>query len=203
MSVNPHSIVARSGAQGGSITGISDRGVFDPTEFSPKTTPTSTDKVVIQDVADGDAPKTVTLANMAAFYGAIAQMVADLNSSLFVTCTEFDAGSTSSVDTKLSDSLDVKGQLLAVIGIVTELFNGTADSTVKISKAAAGATEMSSSILMDKDSTQLVGSVVGAAPVSGANSISASGGDVYAYVAADDSRSTGKIYFMLIWKKTA
>ena len=63
--VNPHSIVARSGAQGGSITGISDGGVFDPTEFSAKTDPVVADKVVIQDTEASDAPKVATITNLA------------------------------------------------------------------------------------------------------------------------------------------
>ena len=63
--VNPHSIVARAGAQGGSITGISDGGVFDPTEFDAKTDPVVADKVVIQDTEASDAPKVATITNVA------------------------------------------------------------------------------------------------------------------------------------------
>ena len=63
--VNPHSIVARAGAQGGSITGISDGGVFDPTEFDAKTDPVVADKVVIQDTEASDAPKVTTITNLA------------------------------------------------------------------------------------------------------------------------------------------
>lgn len=168
-----------------------------------KTSPVSADATVINDSADTNKNKKVTLANMAAFYGAMAQMPDDLKRSIFLTYAEFDAGTDAAVDTKLTDALEAKGQLIAVIGIVNELFNGTGDSTVIISKAATGATAMASSIVMDKDSTQLVGSVVGAWPVAGANSICASGGDVYAYVATDVTRSTGKIGFVLIWMKTA
>ena len=168
-----------------------------------KTEPVAADATIINDSADTNKNKKVTLANMAAFYRAIAQMPVDLKSSLFVTYAEFDAGTTLAVDTKLTDSLEAKGQLIAVIGIVTELFDGTADSTVQISKAALGATPMASDIVMDKDSTQLVGSVVGAWPVSGADSIQAFEGDVYAYVSTDVSRSTGKIGFLLLWMKTA
>lgn len=69
--VNPHSIVARSGAQGGSITGISDGGVFDPTEFSAKTDPVVADKVVIQDTEASDAPKVATITNLAKPIGEI------------------------------------------------------------------------------------------------------------------------------------
>jgi hypothetical protein len=133
----------------------------------------------------------------------IAHIVADQKSSLFVTYAEFDAGTDAAVDTKLTDALEAKGQLIAAFGIVTELFNGTADTTVILSSAATGATAIASNIVMDNGSSQLVGSVVGAWPVAGANSIVASGGDVYAYVAVDATRSTGKIGFILLWMKTA
>jgi len=168
-----------------------------------KTEPIAADSVMVNDSEDGNKNKKVTMGNMAAFYRAIAQMPDDLKSSLFLTYAEFDAGTALAVDTKLSDALEAKGQLIAVLGIVTELFDGTADSEVIISKAALGATPMASSIVMDKDSTQAVGSVVGAWPVSGADSIQAASGDVYAYVSTDDTRSTGKIGFLLIWMKTA
>ena len=69
--VNPHSIVARAGAQGGSITGISDGGVFDPTEFDAKTDPVVADKVVIQDTEASDAPKVTTITNLAKPIGEI------------------------------------------------------------------------------------------------------------------------------------
>jgi hypothetical protein len=74
---------------------------------------------------------------------------------------------------------------------------------VIISKAALGATPMASAIVMDKDSVQVVGSVVGAWPVAGADSIQAAEGDVYAYVTTDATRSTGKLGFLLVWMKTA
>jgi len=69
--VNPHSIVARAGAQGGSIKGISDGGVFDPTEFDAKTDPVVADKVVIQDTEANDAPKVTTITNLAKPIGEI------------------------------------------------------------------------------------------------------------------------------------
>ena len=69
--VNPHSIVARAGAQGGSIKGISDGGVFDPTEFDAKTDPVVADKVVIQDTDANDAPKVTTITNLAKPIGEI------------------------------------------------------------------------------------------------------------------------------------
>jgi len=60
--VNPHSILAH--ARGG-VTGISDAGVFDPTEFDAKTDPVVADKVVIQDTEANDAPKVTTITNLA------------------------------------------------------------------------------------------------------------------------------------------
>lgn len=59
--VNPHSILAH--ARGG-VTGISDAGVFDPTEFDAKTDPVVADKVVIQDTEANDAPKVTTITNL-------------------------------------------------------------------------------------------------------------------------------------------
>jgi hypothetical protein len=196
ISVDPADIPAESIA----LTHIDPDLIYD---MDAKSSPVATDQTAIADSEDDNDLKKVTLANMAAFYGAIAQMVADLKSSLFLTFAEFDAGTTGAVDTKLSDALEAKGQLIGAIGIVTELWNGTADSTVKLSKAAAGATLIASTVDMDKDSTQALGSVVGFWPVTGANSIVASGGDAYAYVATDASRSTGKLCLILIWMKTA
>ena len=60
--VNPHSILAH--ARGG-VTGISDAGVFDPTELDAKTDPVVADKVVIQDTEASDAPKVTTITNLA------------------------------------------------------------------------------------------------------------------------------------------
>lgn len=60
--VNPHSILAH--ARGG-VTGISDAGVFDPTEFDAKTDPVVADKVVIQDTEANGAPKVTTITNLA------------------------------------------------------------------------------------------------------------------------------------------
>lgn len=171
-----------------------------------KVTPISADATIINDSADSNKAKSVTLANMASFYGAIAQLPADLKSSLFVTYAEFDAGTDAAVDTKLTDALEAKGQLIAAFGIVNELWNGTGDSTVVLSSAATGATPIASSIVMDKDSGQngnTVGAVMGAWPVAGANSIVAANGDVYAYTAGDGTRTTGKLGFVLLWMKTA
>ena len=59
---NPHSWLKKAAVYMGGVTGISAAGVFDSTEFSGKSTPLVTDKVVIQDVAISDLPKTCTLA---------------------------------------------------------------------------------------------------------------------------------------------
>lgn len=161
------------------------------------------DAILVNDSQAGNINKSATLTTLAALMGAMAQMPADLKSSLFVTYAEFDAGTDQAVDTKLTDALEAKGQLIAVFGIVTELWNGTADSTVQLSSDAVGATAIAADIVMDNGSSQVVGSVVGSWPVAGANSIVASGGDVYAYTAGDATRGTGKIGFVLLWMKTA
>lgn len=200
---NPHSVKRQAAVYMGGVTGISSAGVFDPTEFSAKTAPVAADKVVIQDTESGNAPKTATFANVAKLLNTVTNMVDDSKNSLFVTYGELDAGTTEAVDHKLTDALEAKGQLLFVLGVVNEVFDGTADSVIKISKAASGATPMASSITMDKGGAQVVGTVVGAWPVSGADSICASGGKVYAYVAGDYSRTTGKLGILLLWMKTA
>jgi hypothetical protein len=59
---NPHSWLKKAAVYMGGVTGVSAAGVFDSTEFDSKTTPLVTDKVVIQDVAVSNLPKTCTLA---------------------------------------------------------------------------------------------------------------------------------------------
>lgn len=202
--VNPHSWKKFNATAGATNTGISAGGVLDFTELNAITDPAVADTLALVDATDGVTRKCV-ISYVNTLFHAVAQMTNDLPNSLFLTYAEFDGGTTGAVDTKLNDALEAKGQLLAVFGIVTEVWNGTADSDVIISKAATGATPMASTITMDKDSvvSQGIGSVVGAWPVAGADSEVASAGDVYAYVASDVSRSTGKIGFILVWMKSA
>lgn len=136
----------------------------------------------------------------------IAHFVAGEKSSLFFEAAEVDFGAATAVDTKITDAAAAKGKLILAIAVVTEAFNGDADNVISISSASAGATKMSSDITVDKDADaegNWIGGVYGAAPVSGANAIVASGGDVYAYSAANTNRSAGKAYIFLVLQKTA
>jgi hypothetical protein len=174
--------------------------------LTAKTAPVTADAVPLVDSEASNVNKKVTLANLAALMNAVAQMVDDTKNSLFYEAVEVDFGVATAVDEKITDAAAAKGKLINVSAVVTEVFNGDADSTIVISKAATGATAMSSNIVIDKDATQngnWLGSAFGAVPVSGANAIVASAGDVYAYSAANTNRSTGKVYFVLTFVKTA
>lgn len=130
----------------------------------------------------------------------LAHQVAD-EKLLFFSTYEIDIGaSAGAVDTKIVDSLEAKGQLVGAIGILTEVFNGDADTTISISKTASAGTKMSSDVVVAKTGTA-IGNVIGFAPVSGANSIQSSAGDVYIYATASTSRTTGIARFILLWQK--
>ena len=61
---NPHSWIRKAATYMGGVTGISAAGIFDPTEFDPKTAPIAADLVVIDDSEATNAPKIVTFANV-------------------------------------------------------------------------------------------------------------------------------------------
>lgn len=172
-----------------------------------KTTPIAADAIIINDSADTNKNKKVTLANMAAFYGAIAQMPVDIASSLFFHAVEVDFGVATAVDTKITDAAAAKGKLLLAIGVVTEAFNGDADNTITISNnTLLGANPMCSNIVVDKDAAQngnWLASMLAGMPVAGADATVAASADIYAYSAANTNRSAGKMYFFLVLQKTA
>ena len=206
MAYNPHSYLKKAAIAVEGVTGISAAGVFDPTEFDAKTTPVGADLAIIQDTEDSDAPKGVTITNLSAVVTALAQRLADDAGSLFYIAKEVDFGVATAVDEKITDAAPAKGALVGVQGVVTEAFNGDADNTIVISLAAVGATAMCSSIVVDKDAATAgnwVSAAFGAMPVTGGNEVVASGGDVYAYRAANTNASTGKMYFVLTFMKTA
>jgi hypothetical protein len=65
---------------------------------------------------------------------------------------------------------------------------------------------MCSDIIVDKDATAAgnwLGAVFGVKPVAGADHTVASAADIYGYSAANTNRSTGKMYFVLVFQKTA
>jgi hypothetical protein len=170
---------------------------LDLEELTVKATPVLADSVALIDSEAANVSKVATLTSIQSVIGGAGGV-----GSIFVVYNEFDAGVTTAVDFKLTDSLQYAGQLVAAYAIVTELFNGTADSTVIVSKAATGATPMCSNMVMDNGSSQGLGSMMGGYPVTGANSIQAAAGDVYAYVAADGTRNSGKLGFLLIFERT-
>lgn len=137
----------------------------------------------------------------------IAHMVADQKSSLFFEALEVDFGVATAVDEKIADGASAKGKLILAIGVVTELFDGDADNTISISNnTLLGANKMCSDIIVDKDAAAAgnwLGSVFAGKPVVGADATVASAADVYAYSAANTNRSAGKMYFLLVFMKTA
>jgi hypothetical protein len=65
---------------------------------------------------------------------------------------------------------------------------------------------MCSDIVVDKDTETVgnwLGSVFAGAPVSGADATVTAGNDIYAYSAANTNRGNGKMYFVLVFQKTA
>ena len=137
----------------------------------------------------------------------IAHLVADEKSSLFFEAVEVDFGVATAVDTKITDAAAAKGKLILALGVVTEVFDGDANSTISISNnTLLGANKMCSDIVVDKDTGTVgdwLGSVFAGMPVAGADATVTAGNDVYAYSAANTNRGNGKMYFVLVFQKTA
>jgi hypothetical protein len=178
---------------------------------TPKTTPIAADSTLINDSADTNTNKKVTLANMAAFYGAMAQMPADLASSLFFFATEFDYhGSASAVDTKISNHsagtvLAAKGKLIAAFVAPSQVADGTSVNTISISKtASAGAKMCGDASLVIADCCDSLGNCFMLMPsATPADTIvDPASEDIYAYAAASAGRTTGKVFILLVFQKT-
>jgi len=137
----------------------------------------------------------------------IAHLVADEKSSLFFEAVEVDFGVATAVDTKITDAAAAKGKLILALGVVTEAFDGDNNSTISISNnTLLAANKMCSDIVVDKDSGTVgdwLGSVFAGMPVAGADATVTSGNDIYAYSAANNNRGNGKMYFLLVFQKTA
>jgi hypothetical protein len=137
----------------------------------------------------------------------IAHLVADEKSSLFFEAAEVDFGVATAVDTKITDAAAAKGKLLLAIGVVTEVFDGDANNTISISNnTLLAANKMCSDIVVDKDTGTVgdwLGGMFGGMPVTGADGTVTAGNDVYAYSAANTNRGNGKMYFLLVFQKTA
>lgn len=191
-------------------TGLTDNGssvlAVSINGMTAKDPPVLADAIAINDSENSNVLKKVTLTNLAELLSAIGSRLADDQGSLFYEAAEIDFGSADAVDTKITDAIVAKGKLVAVQAVVTEAFNGDADNTITISSAAGGATAMASTIVVDKDAGEngnYVGSSFGVLPNSDNSEIVASGGDVYAYRAANSNCSQGKLYFVLTFMKTA
>jgi len=198
--------------------------------LDPKTEPVAADSVAICDSENTNALKEATLTNLAkplagvmagvadttglsdtdgvlTVAAKIAHLVADEKSALFIETGEFDfSGAATAIDTKVIDALAAKGQLLCALISVSEATNGTESNVISISKAAAAATKMTDDLTITIADTVYLNHVNNCLvmwPVAGANSIVASGGDVYLYAAASAGRTAGKVKYVLVFMKTA
>lgn len=172
----------------------------------------TTKKDLVSDVVSAVAGVTATT-GLSATSGVltaaikIAHLVADEKSSLFIETGEFDfSGSASAVDTKKIDAMAAKGQLLCALVSMSQVANGTTSAVISISSAASAATKMTGDLtitLADTVYQNKVNNCMIMWPVTGANSIVASGGDVYFYAAASAGRSAGKLHYVLVFMKTA
>lgn len=202
----------------------------DIADMTGKTTPVAADSVMINDSENSDVLKGATLTNLAkpladvmagtaattglsdtsgvlTVAAKIAHFVADEKSSLFIETGEFDfSTSASAVDTKVIDAMAAKGQLLCALVSVSQVANGTTSAVISISSAASAGTKMTGDLtitLADTVYQNKVNNCMVMWPVTGANSIVASGGDVYFYAAASSGRTTGKLDYVLVFRKTA
>jgi hypothetical protein len=171
-----------------------------------------TKKVNIADLVDGmagvaDTTGLTDTAGVLTVAAKIAHLVADEKSALFIETGEFDFSSAATaIDTKVIDALPAKGQLLCALISVSQATNGTTSNVISISKAAAAATKMTGDLTITIADTVYLNHVNNCLvmwPVAGANSIVASGGDVYLYAAASAGRTAGKVKYVLVFMKTA
>jgi hypothetical protein len=170
--------------------------------------PVAANKVIVE---QSGVNKSVTLANMAAFYRAIAQMPVDIASSLFFFATAFDFSTSASlVATKISDHTDAtalaaKGKLIAAIIAVTQVANGTTTDVISIAKDGTPTVKLCGDLTITiADVTNKVGCAFMLMPVSGANAIvDPATEDIYVVAASSSGRTTGKVYVVLVFQKTA
>lgn len=172
------------------------------------TSPAAANKVLVE---QGGVNKSVTLANMAAFHGAIAQMPADIASSLFFFAVEFDFRTSASlVATKISDhagatALAAKGKLIAAIASITQVANGTTTNVISIAKDGTPTVKLCGDLTITiADVTNKLGCGFMLMPVAGANAIvNPASEDIYAVAAGSANRTAGKVYLLLVFQKTA
>lgn len=219
MGNNPHSIVSRmKTAQ--AVTGINADGVLDIEELDAGTVNVAADTFIFNDADDG-ATKEEAIADLVAGIagagllasagvlsaGTLALATDDDKSSIFIETGTFDfGGSADAVDTKIIDSMAAKGQLLFAIYSVNEVADGDTSAVISLSSAASAATKMADDVtitLADTVYENNKNNALIAWPVAGADSIVASGGDVYLYAAASAGRTAGQINYILVFMKTA
>lgn len=142
-------------------------------------------------------------ANMGAALQAIHMAAGKVN----ISVVEQDFGAATAVGTKIIDSADVDGEVLAAFFTVTEAVVGSTNAgQTWIAKEAAGTTEMSGKTAEFAVSETTAKNVLAA--VSGAaqhgteiNRQFDRGDDVYVYTEAETSRSAGKYWAVLLWKE--
>lgn len=209
--VNPHSILAH--ARGGA-TGISDAGVFDPTEFDAKTDPVVADKVVIQDTEASDAPKVTTAANLCkALAGTLAGVeatngltssagvltvaakIAHLEAALLKGTTVIPMSFETGEQMTLKVYFNHKVTINKIRGIVTTAIAGTDNGTIT---AANGDGDMATGVLTATAGDPLA-TEYSASPTT--NNVIAQDG----YVSLTSAKSTagGRMLVTLEWTRTA
>jgi len=137
----------------------------------------------------------------------IAAMTADDTGSIFFVKGEMDFGASNVIDVDLG-ALGTKGTLLGGWATVSEVqANGDATTAIALHKAAAGAAPICDPLtitLADTVGTNRLGAVLGIVPVAaGVDVLSTE--HIYAYTADDvaGTRSAGKLYFVLLFQKSA
>lgn len=124
-----------------------------------------------------------------------------------IAVVEQDFGAATAVATKIIDSAEVDGEVLAAFFILTEVVVGSTNAgQTWLALAAAGTTEMSEKTAEFAVSETTAKNVLAA--VSGAKQHGTEGNrqfdrgeDVYVYTEAETSRSAGKYWAVLLWKE--
>ena len=141
--------------------------------------------------------------NLQAGSVAIASKATNDASSLFMMTISHNYGSSASAVYTDMGTAPAKGQLIGVYYTNTVAQAGSTNSTIILAKDTGGSTAMTSSVTLTAADTvysNLVGGVLGGAPVSGGNSIIASGSHVYAYTGAATSRSAGTVRVVALFQ---
>lgn len=125
-----------------------------------------------------------------------------------IAAVEHDFGAATEVGTKIINSSEVDGEILAAFFILTEVVAGSTNAgQTWIAKESAGTTEMSGKTAEFALSETVAKNVLAA--VSGAKQSGTEDDrkfdrddDVYVYTEAETSRSAGKYWTVVLWKET-